>query len=120
VAASIASLFRGPIAGVWELGTPRYAHDQTFIEVAASLAVMVSGWLIGQSLFRRRMGRWFAVGLIVSSTVFGYFFGFDGWASLLRSMPAAIRMVIAVLLSLALAGAVIFPMQLLSRRNGRK
>lgn len=93
VASSIASLFRGPIAGVWELGTPRYAHDQTFINVAASLAVMASGWLIGQALFRRRMGHWFAVGLMVSSTVFGYFFGFDGWGSLLGSTPAAIRMV---------------------------
>ena len=70
-AGSIASFFRGPIVGVWELGTPRYARDQTPVNVAAGLAILAMGWFPGIWLARRRPSRGFALGLILATTVLG-------------------------------------------------
>ena len=73
-AGSIASLFRGPIVGVWELGTPRYAHDQTPVNVAAGFGILATGWLLGILLVLRRQSRGFALGLLVATTVLGIMF----------------------------------------------
>lgn len=72
VAASwIAALFRGPVIGVWELGTPRYASDQTIINVITGVAILATGWIIGLLIRRRRVARGLPLGLIVGSTLLG-------------------------------------------------
>ena len=70
----MASFFRGPIVGVWELGTPRYAHDQTPVNVATGLGILATGWLLGILLVLRRPSRGFALGLLVATTVLGIMF----------------------------------------------
>ena len=68
---SIAAFFRGPGVGVSELLTPRYARNQTPVNVAAGLGILASGWLLGIFLARRRSSRGFALGLVVATTVLG-------------------------------------------------
>jgi len=74
VAGWMGARFRGPIIGVWELGTPRYAQDQTPINVATGLGMLSAGWVLGLLLHRRRSVRGLAVGLVVGSTLLGMLF----------------------------------------------
>ncbi|MCE9620611.1 MAG: hypothetical protein K8R92_11990 [Planctomycetes bacterium] len=72
VALQIAANFRGPVIGVWELGTPRYANDQKPVDVWTGVALTAAGWTIGSILKSRwRSMRAFAWGLIVAATALG-------------------------------------------------
>jgi hypothetical protein len=77
-AAWIANLFRGPIIGSWELGTPRYADDQWLINLTTGLVIAATGWIGGGWLLRKRLLRAFAVGLLVGATALGL--GFATWS----------------------------------------
>jgi len=70
----IAASFRGPVLGVWELGTPRYAHDQTLVNLAGGLGILTTGWILGILLLSRRQSRGFALGLLVATTALGITF----------------------------------------------
>lgn len=70
----IASFFRGPIVGVWELGTPRYAKPQEVIDLIAGLGIAVTGWIGGVLLLRRHVLRGLAIGLILGATLLGIMF----------------------------------------------
>jgi len=70
----IASLFRGPIIGVWELGTPRYARDQTMVDLGRAVAIFIIGGVTGFLLIRvSRETRGLGLGLIIGSAGFGLF-----------------------------------------------
>jgi hypothetical protein len=70
-AAWIASFFRGPVIGVSELGTPRFARDQGPIDVSAGLGILAAGWLLGGWLLWVRKPWPLAVGLMIGSTILG-------------------------------------------------
>jgi hypothetical protein len=70
----VASHFRGPVVGVWELGTPRFAYDQRPIDLATGFGILASGWLLGGVLLRKRSARGFAIGVLVASTLLGLLF----------------------------------------------
>jgi len=69
-----ASLFRGPVIGVWELGTPRYARDQTMVDLGRAAAIFIIGCGAGMLLIRlSRETRGLGLGLIIGSVVLGLF-----------------------------------------------
>ena len=70
----IAALFRGPVIGVWELGTPRYARDQTMVDLGRAAAIFIIGCAAGLLLVRfSRETRGLGVGLIIGSAALGLF-----------------------------------------------
>ena len=71
LAMSIASFFRGPVAGITELGTPRYARDQTPLQIATGVGIVALGWPLSVHFARRWGWRAFAWGLAVGSTLAG-------------------------------------------------
>jgi hypothetical protein len=73
IALRIASFYRGPIIGVWELGTPRYALDQQQIDTTAGLAIAATGWALGVGMFLVRRLHGLAIGLILGTTLLGIF-----------------------------------------------
>jgi hypothetical protein len=74
VAAGAASPFRGPVLGVSELGTTRYARDQTPVNVVTGLCILVAGWAAGLLMRRHPALRGMAAGLIAGATVLGVVF----------------------------------------------
>jgi hypothetical protein len=77
VASNIASHFRGPVVGVWELGTSRFAYDQRPINLATGFGITASGWLLGgAALLRKRPVRGFAIGVLVAGTLLGVLYTF--------------------------------------------
>jgi hypothetical protein len=72
----IASFFRGPIVGVWELGTPRYAKPQEVIDLTTGLGIAITGWIGGMLLLRWRSWRGLSIGLLLGATFLGILFAF--------------------------------------------
>ena len=70
----IAALFRGPVIGVWELGTPRYARNQTMVDLGRAAAIFIIGCAVGLLLVRfSPETRGLGVGLIIGSAALGLF-----------------------------------------------
>lgn len=68
----VGSFFRGPVIGVWELGTPRYARDQRPVQFGMGLATMVIGGGFGAVLLRwPGVARGMGLGLLVGSIGMG-------------------------------------------------
>jgi len=65
--------WRGPIVGVWELGTPRYAKPQKPIDLAVGVVVLTIALAIAMVIVRvvrhRGIARWFGGGLLVSGAL---------------------------------------------------
>jgi hypothetical protein len=70
----LASFFRGPIVGHTVLGTPRFARDQTPVNMTAGLGILATGWIFGLLMLRFRIPRALLVGLIVGTTILGIVF----------------------------------------------
>lgn len=71
----VVSQFRGPIVGVWELGTPRYARDQRPLDRGAAGALIALGALCALAARRFRIPafapRAFAWGTMVGAVLIG-------------------------------------------------
>ncbi len=65
------SAFRGPAAGVTELGTTRYARNQTPIDIAISVTIVAAGWAMWFGLRRSGASRLLTIGLAIGATAVG-------------------------------------------------
>ncbi|MBL9141152.1 MAG: hypothetical protein JNK53_04740 [Phycisphaerae bacterium] len=74
VAELVASHFRGAIVGVTELGTTRYATNQTPINVGAGIGIIVAGWTLWFALRRSGVSPRLQLGLAIGATVLGIVF----------------------------------------------
>jgi hypothetical protein len=74
LAGNIAAFFRGPIAGVTVLGTTRYVHDQTPVDLTTGIAILASGWGVAVVCLRKWCLRSFGWGLIAGTTLAGIAF----------------------------------------------
>jgi hypothetical protein len=70
----LASFFRGPVAGHTVLGTVRFVHDQTPINIVTGLGILVTGWILGLLMPRLRIPHALSVGLVVGTTLLGVTF----------------------------------------------
>ncbi len=77
IAMKIGANFRGPVIGVWELGTPRYARDQGPVDMAIGGSVAMVGVIAGLLVLTKLNGpRGLAWGFMLGCVTIGCFIAF--------------------------------------------